>query len=137
MLAAVAQYRLVRGQTADPTDGTGDLGRLGMCYGARIGRVHSLRDLRGLVQVTTAEMALQFELLTYSYGIKYRKNGSMSRLYGQTSTTPTDCHPGSLFATLWEAKAGISTTAIFLQGDASQADDEVRQSPVRLPPRPS
>src|SRR5580698_10082287 len=26
MLAAVAQYRLVRGQAADPTDGAGDLG---------------------------------------------------------------------------------------------------------------
>ena len=32
-------------------------------------------------------------------------------------------------------KAGISTTGVLLQRDASPADDEMRQSPVRLPPR--
>ena len=56
--------------------------------------------------------------------------------YEQTSTTPADRDPGSLLATFSESKAGISTTGGLLQRDASPADDEMRQSPVRLPPRP-
>jgi hypothetical protein len=40
-------------------------------------------------------------------------------------------------STLSGSKAGISTTGVLLQRDASQADDEMRQSPVCLPQGPA
>src|SRR6516162_132888 len=62
-------------------------------------------------------------------------NGCPDHYEPTWTTTPTHRHPRSLRATLSEAKAGVPTTGVLRERDASQTDDEVRQSPVRLRPQ--
>src|SRR6516162_2962346 len=82
-------------------------------------------ELGSAAGMPSAEVGLRHMLLTYSYGIKYRKNREMSRDYEQTSTIPIDRDPASLRTTLSGSETGISRTGLLLQRDASQTHDEV------------
>src|ERR1035437_6065054 len=59
-----------------------------------------------------------------------------SSLYERNPAPGTECHPGTPHAALRRTQAGPRATGAFLQRDGAEADDEVRQSPLRLRLRP-